>query len=296
MPAVIDRSEAVCLVARVFNPPESRTLSFRHPLDRATDLVRLGPERLEGRTSADYSNIGGPFGGWTAAVLLRAVMEDERRQGAPVALTVNYCAAVAEGAFEISCRERRTGKSTQHWSLELTQGERVAATASVVCGMRRAVWSHQPASPPKIAPPHELPIFDIGNRAGWLNCYEMRFAKGAVDFQPRDPSELREPVSLLWLRDKPDRPLDFISLAGLSDAFIIRAFVVRGVSTAVGTITLTTYFHGDEAALHEQGTEPVVGIATAHVFSGGFADQTAQLWGKGGRLLATSNQIVWYRE
>ena len=82
----------------------------------------------------------------------------------------------------------------------------------------------------------------------------------------------------------------------MSDAFIIRAFVVRGVSTAVGTITLTTYFHGDDAALREQGTEPLVGIATAHVFSGGLADQTAQLWGKGGRLLATSNQIVWYRE
>ena len=186
--------------------------------------------------------------------------------------------------------------SANHWSLELTQGERVAATASVVCGARRPVWSHQPATPPAIAPPDQLPIFDIGNRTGWLNRYEMRFAKGEVDFQPRDASDLREPVSLLWLCDKPDRALDFISLAALSDAFIIRAFVVRGVPTAVGTITLTTYFHGAEAALSAQGTDPVLGIATAHTFSGGFADQTAQLWGKDGQLLATSTQIVWYRE
>src|SRR5262245_50924222 len=124
-----------------------------HSLDAATRLERLGPERLRGHTSPLYANLSGPFGGWTAAMLMRAVMEDERRQGAPVALTVNYCAAIGEGEVEISCRERRTGKSTQHWSLELTQGERVAATASVVCGARRPVWSHHPASPPSIVAP-----------------------------------------------------------------------------------------------------------------------------------------------
>lgn len=273
-----------------------QSLSPAHHLDRATALRRVDGERLAGSTSELYGNIGGPFGGFTAAVLLRAVMEDGRRQGPPVALTVNYCAAIAEGGFEISCRERRTGKSTQHWSLELTQGERVAATASAVCGARRPVWSHQTAVPPAIAPAAELAVFDVGKRTGWLNRYEMRFAKGEVDFESRDPGELREPISLLWLRDKPDRPLDFISLTALSDAFIIRAFVVRGVFTPVGTITLTTYFHCDEDMLAEQGADPLLGVATAHIFSGGFADQAAQLWGKHDRLLATSSQIVWYRE
>ena len=267
-----------------------------HPLDDATKLKRLAPERLQGRTSELYGNMGGPFGGWTAAVLMRAVVEDERRQGAPVALTVNYCAAIADGAFEISCHERRTGRSTQHWSLELMQGERVAATASVVCGARRPVWSHAPALPPAIAAPDVLKAWDVGQRNGWVARYDMRFAKGETNFESRDPGELRQPVSLLWLRDKPERPLDFISLAALSDAFIIRAFVVRGVPTAVGTITLTTYFHDDDAALAEQGSAPLLAMATAHTFSGGFADQTAQLWGTGGRLLATSTQVVWYRD
>jgi acyl-coenzyme A thioesterase PaaI-like protein len=270
-------------------------LQAAHPLDIATRLERLEPERLAGRTSELYANFGGPFGGWTAAILMRAVMDDPRRQGAPVALTVNYCAAIADGAFEISCRGRRTGKSTQHWSLELTQGDRVAATASVVCGARRPVWSHNPATPPLIAAPETLAAWDIGDRIGWLARYEMRFAKGETSFAPREPNELREPVSLLWMRDKPERPLDFVSLAALSDAFIIRAFVVRGVSTAVGTITLTTYFHTDEAGLAAHGSAYVLGHATAHTFSGGFADQTAQLWGRNG-LLATSTQVVWYRD
>jgi hypothetical protein len=223
-------------------------------------------------------------------------MEDERRQGVPVALTVNYCAALAEGTFEILCRERRTGRSTQHWYVELTQEGRVAATATIVCGARRPVWSHLTAQPPKIAPPHALPVFDGGNRFGWLGRYEMRFAKGEVNFMARDPADLREPVSLLWLRDRPDRPLDYVSLAGLSDAFIIRAFVVRGVFVPVGTVTMTTFFHADDEAMCAQGSEPLLGHATAHFFSGGFFDQAAELWGTDGRLLATSTQIVWYKE
>jgi acyl-CoA thioesterase len=267
-----------------------------HPIDIATELKSLGPERLEDRTSEYYSNFGGPFGGCTAATLLRAVMQDERRQGPPVALTVNFCAAIADGAFEIACREKRTGRSTQHWSLELTQSERVAATASVVCGQHRAVWSHHPASPPMIAPPETLPEFKRPREGGWLDRYEMRFAKGQTDFIPRDPTELRDPVSLLWMRDKPERPLDYVALASMSDAFIIRAFVVRGAFVPVGTVTLTTFFHGDEAAMARQGTQPLLCQATARTFSGGFFDQSAELWGADGHLLATSAQIVWYKE
>jgi len=266
-----------------------------HPLDGATQLERLSADRLAGRTSPLYANLGGPFGGWTAAILMRAVLDDPRRQGAPVALTVNYCAAIADGGFEISCRERRTGKSTQHWSLELTQGERVAATASVVCGARRAVWTHHPATPPVIPPPENLPMFDAGGRSAWVEQYEFRFERGVIAFGGRGSKELQAPDSLLWMRDRPERPLDFVSLAALSDAFFIRAFVVRDQLVPVGTITLTTHFHTDEAGLATQGSHYLLGYATAHTFSGGFADQAAQLWGKNG-LLATSTQVVWYRE
>jgi len=268
-----------------------------HPLDEATLLERRGPEKLAGRTSKHYTNMGGMFGGFTAAVLMRAVLDDERRQGVPVALTVNYCAALTEGGFEISCRERRTGKSTQHWSLELTQGDKVAATATVVCGMRREVWSHVSAHPPAIAPAGQVPVFDFARSFGWLSSYEMRFVKGEVDFTNRDPNaNLREPVTQVWMRDKPNRPLDYVALAALSDAFIIRAFVVRNVFVPVGTVSLTTFFHADEATMRAQGSEPLLGHATAHIFAGGFFDQAAELWGKDGRLLATSTQIVWYKE
>lgn len=267
-----------------------------HPLDLATTLTRVGPERYAAKTSDAYANMTGPFGGFTAAILLRAVMEDERKIGDPIALTVNYCAPIAAGPFEISCRERRTGKSTQHWSLELTQGDRVGATATVVCGVRRDVWTHRPEQMPVVPSPEQVKAFDPGDRFGWFQRYEMRFIKGALDFNAAPPQELREPVTQVWLRDRPDRTLDYMAAASICDAFIVRAFVVRGTFTPIGTVSLTTFFHADEAAMRAQGSQHLLGVATANIFNGGFFDQTAHLWGRDGTLLATSTQVVWYRD
>ena len=268
-----------------------------HPLDKDTTLERLSADRLAGRASAYYSNFNGTFGGFTAAVLLRAILDDPRRQGVPVALTVNYCAAINEGTFEIAVAEKRTGKSTQHWNVELRQGETVAATASVVCGHRRAVWSHHPAEMPKMPPPEHVPVFSGFKPGGWTSQYEMRFAEGEPDFvTPRADGDVRSARSQLWMRDTPERPLDYLSLASMSDAFVIRAFMVRGKFVPVGTITLTTFFHGNEEAMRAQDTHPVLCTVDAHLFADGFADQIAHLWGKDGRLLATSTQVVWYKE
>ena len=104
-----------------------------HPFDLA---IALTPERegvWRGATSPAYANMAGPFGGVIAAQLLNAVILDARRLADPIALTVNFCGAIADGAFEIATRIVRGGKNTQHWSVELAQNGVIAATASVVC-------------------------------------------------------------------------------------------------------------------------------------------------------------------
>jgi hypothetical protein len=58
---------------------------------------------------------------------------------------------------------------------------------------------------------------------------------------------------------------------------------------------MTAYFHVDSEALSALGSGPLLGVADANVFAAGFFDQVAQLWSPGGRLLATTTQIVNYR-
>ena len=75
----------------------------RHLFDDATQ-VTAGGSRWQGRTSPDYWAFVGPFGGITAATILRGLAEHPTRAGEALSLTVNYCAPIAEGDFDLDFR------------------------------------------------------------------------------------------------------------------------------------------------------------------------------------------------
>jgi len=267
-----------------------------HPLDEALRLERLEEGLWRGAPARPYANMAGPFGGWTAAILLNAVMLDERRLADPIALTVNYCAAILAEPFVIEAKLQRGGRTTQHWSLELKQEGAVAATASVVCGVRKPVWSHAAARASEAPRWDALPRASMAERPEWTRRYYMRFAAGGLDDFPRADGEIRSARSLVWLQDFPARPLDFPALAALSDAFFVRIMVARGTWQPMATVTLTSYFHLGDEELRALGAAPLLGEADGAVFRGGFADQSCSLWSEDGRLVANGVQATWYKE
>src|SRR5262245_66320620 len=109
---------------------------MEHPFDAAVALERTGKGRFAGLAPPAYWNMAGPFGGTTAAALLRAALLDQSADVEPVALTVNYCAALGQGAFTIDVRLDRSGKSVRHLSLQMQQNDSIVATASVVLAQR----------------------------------------------------------------------------------------------------------------------------------------------------------------
>ncbi len=268
-----------------------------HPFDDAIKLEPAGDGRFTGRTSDAYWNFTGPFGGTTAAVLLNAAMLHPKRIGTPLALTVNYCAPVAKGEFQILVREVRTNRSTQHWSMELVQGEAgTTAFATAVFAERRQSFAHQPARAPEAPPPETLSPLPMRGMMAWLQRYEFRFARNA----PKPPSPTpnagaADALTHVWVNDCPARPLDFLSLAALADTFFGRIFHVLGSFVPIGTVSITTYFHADAGDLATVGDAPLLGAADASVFNKGYFDQKAELWSRAGRLLATSHQIVYFR-
>jgi hypothetical protein len=56
------------------------------------------------------------------------------------------------------------------------------------------------------------------------------------------------------------------------------------------------YFHASATQLQETGTGYLLGQARGQEFRNGFFDQTVQLWNEAGTMLATSHQIVYYKE
>jgi hypothetical protein len=270
--------------------------STHHALDRAIMLEPQGDGIYQGRTSADYANMIGPFGGATAATVMQALMLHPQRLGEVVALTLNYAGPVADGAFIIETRIVRTNRSTQHWTIELRQGSEVALTATAVSATRRDTWGGTELRFPGVVPPAAIAPMEPVEWAAWARNYDMRFMRGSPEGLPADGSGSKDSLSQLWIRDEPPRALDFASLTAICDAFFPRLFLRRPKMVPVGTVSLTIYFHADGNALAAQGTQPVLAVAQAQHFSQGYFDQSAQIWSKNGLPLATTHQVVYYKQ
>jgi acyl-CoA thioesterase len=266
-----------------------------HPLDAATKLEAAGG-KFTGATSDAYWNFTGPFGGATAATLLQGAMQHPKRQNLPLAMTINYCAPVAKGAFDVSVAEKRTNRSTQHFSVEMTQGADTVATATLVFAARPEGFAHISAAMPAVETPEQIESPKAKAPLAWIDRFDMRFASGFPVMRKDDSAPLGSARTEVWMRDNPVRKMDFITLMNMSDAFFARPFHVLGRLIQVGTVSMTTYFHCDESDLAEVGEDYVLGVADASIFAKGYADQSAWLWSRKGKLLATSQQMLYFRD
>ena len=265
-----------------------------HAFDAAVALQPLGEGRFSGATSPAYANMVGPFGGVTAATALNAVLQHPALLGEPVALTVNYAAALADGAFEVTARPVRTNRSTQHWVVEIVQAGETVLTATALTAARRETWGTDDVPMPTVATPEAVGKPNMAALVAWVKRYDIRIAEGAIP-TAWDGSGTASRTTL-WMRDEPARALDFCSLAAMADVFYPRVWLRRATRVPAGTVSMTVYFHAGSAQLAEVGAGWLLGQAQAQAFRNGFFDQTAQVWSEAGQLLATTHQVVYFKE
>jgi acyl-CoA thioesterase len=264
-----------------------------HAFDDAT-RVTAGDSRWQGRTSEDYWAFVGPFGGVTAATILRALMDHPQRAGDPLSLTVNYCAPIAQGPFDLDVRLVRANRSSQHWCVELSQaGGEVATLATAVFAERRPSWSHRVAGFPNATPFEQtLPFPRIA--ASWANQYDFRFVEGELRISASKAAPAST-YSKLWIGDRIPRKIDMLSLMSMSDAFFGRIFHAKLEMVPFGTVSLTTYFHTATEELAAEDITRLLAVADAKVFHRSYGDQHGELWSPNGRLLATTTQIAYFK-
>lgn len=263
-----------------------------HPFDEALSLENLDADVTRGRTHPEWANMVGPFGGITAAVMLRAVELHSDRIGEPLALTVNYAAPIADGEFDICARAARTNRTNQHWTVELRQGGDIKTTATAVFALPRDSWADTESDPPSAPAPEQMPPLDPG-LVRWTSLYDMRFVEGAMPGKNGHPNP--SSTTTLWVRDAARRPVDYAALSALCDIFYPRIFLRRGGFVPSGTISLTTYFHADQGQLDALADDFVLATAHANRFAGGYFDQSAHIWSRDGVLLATTHQAVYFK-
>ncbi|MCW5652911.1 thioesterase family protein [Hydrogenophaga sp.] len=277
-------------------------MSAPHTFDQAIALAAQSGEadgRYRGQTSPAYGNMVGPFGGVTAATVLHAVLRHPALLGEPVALTVNFAAALADGPFTVEARPVRTNRSTQHWVLEIVQADAqglptTVLTGTAVTAARRQTWSVDDEPMPQVPAPAAVPPREIPTTVQWVRRYDMRPVEGNIPAVWDGSGDASR--STLWVRDNPPRALDFLSLTALSDVFFPRVWLRRAQPVPAGTVSMTVYFHAGSAQLAAVGSGWLLGQARAQALRNGFFDQTALLWSESGELLVTTHQIVYYKE
>ncbi len=261
--------------------------------DTGIAIEPVKPGVMRGRTVPEWANMVGPFGGITAATLVHAVESQPDCHGQPVALTVNFAAPIADGEFDIVLRAARTNRTNQHWIVELTQDGDTKTTATALFGLRRETWAAQEAVMPAVPAPEDVAVPGFPPQVRWTRNFEMLFVEGAVpqpDSGP-DPSS----ATTLWMRNTPSRPLDFPALTAMCDLFYPRIYRRLGRAVPAGTISMNIYFHADHHQLDAVGDDFLLGTAHANRFSLGYFDQSAEIFGRDGTLLATSQQIVYFK-
>lgn len=267
-----------------------------HPFDQAIAL-RPGADENQrtGYLPKTYFNMVGPFGGVIAASLLNAVLAHPQRAGDPVSVTVNFPGPIADRDFTVHTQVLRTNRSSQHWFVQLEQDSEIAATATVLLATRRDSWEGTDLEIPADLPaPDSITPPDTTGFPLWVNNYDMRFIEGSLHFDPpmTPQSQAR---TRLWIKDKPQRPLDFPALLSLSDCFFPRVYLRRAQLMPAGTVSMTTYFHCDGATLQRSRPGYLFCEARGQRYYRNYFDQQAELWSADGQLLATSNQIVYFK-
>lgn len=264
-----------------------------HKFDEAIALTMTSENVFTGRVGGAYGNMVGPFGGLTAATLLNAVMQHPQCLGEPISLTVNFAGPLAYDEFTIEAEPVRTNNSTQHWVILQKQAGKVVTSATAFFALRKDTWAEQELIAPTVESAQDLTPLASAKQLNWLNNYDMRFIQGGLDYDRGEP--LENSLSRLWIRDHPQREIDFPALAAIGDVFFPRTFIRHQTFMPAGTVSITLQFHTDKTELAEVRDEFLLGEARASRVSKNYFDQTARFWSTQGSLLLSSHQMVYFK-
>ena len=257
-------------------------------LDHALTLRTDGTDRWVAFADPDHESISGMFGGWTAAIMLGAVERSAAGTATPSALTVNFFGPIAPGGdVAITAQRLGGGRSIEHWRADARLPDRddILAAALVVLADRRPTDGHCQWTMPDAPEPDTLEQLEAPGPQGkqtMIRAIAGEYASG-------------DTTGALWVRDRSGRALDHLQLAYLADQYAPRSFFWGVGFRPSATLTLSVYFHGTAEEIDAVGDDYLLNEATGTRGEQSTSGQQARLWSRGGALLATTEQLCWYR-
>jgi acyl-CoA thioesterase len=259
-------------------------------LSEALTVHAVAPGEWRAFADPRYEAGTGMFGGFTAALLLRAAVADERCSGAPSALTLHYLKRVVPGS-ELQLRTQLLGgsRSLQYWQVELRLAgdPEPAALATLMVSVPRPSDGFTELSVPDAPEPEALPIFYPPGTFGQRTPVRQVLPAGLFD-QPSSRS-------LHWARELSGRAIDHAQLAYLSDTFAPRIYFKSKMLRPSSTTTMSIYFFATAEQLATLGDDYVLIDAVGTRAEQSTIGSQARLWSRSGALLATTEQLCRFK-
>jgi len=256
-------------------------------------LTRVAPGRWTTFAEPEWSNPGGGlWGGYAIGLCIRVLEAEPEAVGEALSLTLTYAAGLPAGALEVRTRRLRQGGSIGVWEVEILPvgSDQVGVHGMVTLARRPQTPRFAFATMPDAPDPDSLPSPEAP--AGMIHYGATRFERRTLEGFPPTPGASSR--SLTWVRSRRG-PMDKALLGMVTDNSAPRAFYALGPTIRTTTLSLTVYLHATVEELAEVGNDFVLVECEGRVGGGGASDERSSYWSRDGRLLATGEQLAWYR-
>jgi acyl-CoA thioesterase len=255
------------------------------------DLAPSGPNEWRAAGTDRFAQPNGSqFGGYVSGLMMAAILAEPERRGAPVSMTGSFLYRVTKGPLTIRTKNLRTGGSLAFWQAEIVQDGKLCAQSTITLALRPEAgpnfgWVEMPSASTPEQIPSEPPI---QGAPGWREVFDQRWFKGW-------PLSQGDSHSLCWAKEVGDNAVGYPELALFADMFPPRVFLATGNRWASSTISFSTYFHANAEEVGATGADYILLEGRGRRGSYGTCDVTAALWRRDGLLLATTEQLCWFR-
>jgi acyl-coenzyme A thioesterase PaaI-like protein len=256
-------------------------------------LSAIAPGHWTTHAAPEWRNPGGGlWGGYALGLCVRALEAEPDATGEALSMTLTYAVGLPSGDLDVRTRRLRQGGSIGVWEVEIrAQGvEEVGVHGMVTLARRPPTPPFAFASLPQAPPPEDLPtpVHPAGLEHFGASAFERRTLEG---FPPKPGGDSR---SLAWVRPRRGA-WDKALLAMVTDNSAPRAmYALDRVMTT--TLSLTVYLHARADELAALGDQFILVECEGRVGGGGASDERSSYWSRDGQLLATSEQLAWYRQ
>ncbi len=257
-------------------------------------LTAAGPGLWTTTAGEEWRNPGGGlWGGYAIGLAIRVLEAEPQAVGEALSLTLTYAAGLPSGPLDIKTRRLRQGGSIGVWSVEICPAgsDEVGVQAVVTMARRPKTPPFAFASMPQAPPPESLPGAEMSGASQHYGA--AAFERRSLDGFPPLPSGNSR--TLTWVRSRRG-PFDKALLGMVTDCSAPRVFYALGPVVMTTTLSLTVYLHATAEEIAAVGDDFILIECEGRVGGGGASDERSSYWSRDGKLLATSEQLAWYRE